>query len=42
METQGTTFLFGTASNSQTIASYKFWNKIKIGFSQILKGFKPF
>jgi hypothetical protein len=38
----GTTLLFGTTLNSQRIASYKFWNKIKIETSSNFKGVQTF
>jgi hypothetical protein len=40
--TQGETFHFGPTSKSQRIASYKFWNKIKIETSSNFKGVQTF
>jgi hypothetical protein len=40
--TQGANLLFGRTSKSQRIASYKFWNKIKIEISSNFKGVQTF
>jgi hypothetical protein len=42
METEGTTFLFGTTSNSQRIASYKSWNKFELESYLNFKGIQTF
>jgi hypothetical protein len=42
METQRTTFLFGTTSNFQRIAGYNFWNKFEFESSLNFKGIQTF
>jgi hypothetical protein len=38
LEIKGTTFLFGTTSNSLRISSYNFWNKFKFESSLNFRG----
>jgi hypothetical protein len=42
LELQRTTFLFDSTLNSQSIASYKFWNKFKFESSLNFKGIQTF
>jgi hypothetical protein len=42
IETHGTTFIFGSTSNSLSISSYNFWNKFKFESSLNFKGVQTF
>jgi hypothetical protein len=42
LEKEGTTFLFGTTANSQSIACYNFWNKFEFESSLNFKGIQTF
>jgi hypothetical protein len=42
LETEGATLIFGTASNSLRVSSYKFWNKFKFESFLNFKGTQTF